>query len=42
MIGKITVKLHTEVIAEYENYVVLALYVDGKFSSTLTIDLDEC
>lgn len=37
----LTVKLHSEVIAEYENYVVLAVYADGKFSCTLTIDLDE-
>lgn len=39
--SKITVKIETEIIAEYENYIVLALYMDGKFSGTLTADLDE-
>lgn len=40
-ISKITVKLQSEIIAEYENYVVFALYADGRFSGTLTIDIDQ-
>lgn len=40
-LNKIKVKLDSILIAEYENYVVYAIYINGKFSSTLTINLDE-
>jgi len=37
----LTVKIHCELLAEYESYVVLAMFIDGKFSKVLTINLDE-
>lgn len=41
MINPIKVKLDSILIAEYENYVVYALYMNKKFTGTLTIDTDK-
>jgi hypothetical protein len=38
---KLTVKVTTEIIAEYEQYIVMAIYLNGKFSKVFTIDLYE-
>lgn len=37
----IKVKLKAVLIAEYQNYIVYALYINGKFSRTITMDTDE-
>lgn len=38
--NNLTVNISTEILAKYDNYIVLAVYMDGKFSNTLTIDLN--
>lgn len=37
----LTVKINCEILAEYESYVVLAMFIDGKFSKVLTVNIDE-
>lgn len=39
--SKLKIKLNAILIAEYENLVVYALYTNGKFSSTITLNLDD-
>lgn len=39
--NQLKVKLDAVLIAEYENYIVYALYMNGKFSSAITMNLDE-
>lgn len=40
--SKLTVKIHTEKLCEYDygRYVVMAMYMNNKFSNILTIDTE--
>lgn len=40
-LNSITVNLRAELLAEYEGYAAIAVFVDGKMSRVLTVKTDE-